>query len=874
MSAFSLCSYGVTCCAPLHHRVRGARSALLGATLLTLLLSPAYSPLYADPVNGSTAFSTAASCDSSVGDISLELDVYGSYGSAAPTSSPANFDPAGDQPDVGAKKTVYESMPFLCVDQNGSATGRWLADELSPPSYVAERQGDTMTSTFTYAGVQVRQEATFECNTLRQCWTFTNNTGAPITSVSITPYIDGDLFFNGTISDYGGTSAGIPRKIFEYDEGDDPDAPTTQLVLYGDDPQDSYLTSWEIAQFSESKTRIANVSGGCPQLRNGLRNSSNNSTDNNNDLFTDSAYDVTLAMRFDTGPLAPGAESPQLCYTTRWGFALACSDEDSDDICIPDDNCPSVPNPDQADSDRDGVGDACDTCPNDADMLGPFGGPIDSDRDGIGDACDTCPEVFNPDQADSDRDGLGDACDLCPQNADPAQADMDGDGVGDACDNCADQPNPDQIDANRDGIGDVCCPGIDELCNGGDDDCDGEVDEGLGELQGARCATGQPGLCAEGYLRCQEGQPKCVPTTQPEEELSCDRVDQDCDGLVDEGLRDACGRCASDVEVSERCNGADEDCDGVIDEEARCSNGQTCVEGVCASVCPNGECNAPRQCIEGVCLSPCELEPCAAGERCDEGSGECVSLCATSCPEGEVCVGEGECAREGCFALGCPEGEVCVDGEVCAPNPCAGVTCMAGSFCREGECVGSCALISCGLEERCVDGLCVSLSCGEEGGACAESERCVESERCEPDPCFEVTCPYGQACVEGFCGADPCASVTCPQGARCELSEGSAQCVFDEAIEEPLAGAEAGAEAGLEAGSGYPEPIGGEPLAGGVGFGEPIFGGALAGEEGEGAQTPTSSGCDQGGSSSAPLAPLALLLLGVSLTRRRERLGA
>ncbi len=55
------------------------------------------------------------------------------------------------------------------------------------------------------------------------------------------------------------------------------------------------------------------------------------------------------------------------------------------------------------------------------------GGPIDqidTDHDNVGDLCDNCPTVCNPDQANSDNDtGGGDACDVCPgidERAEPA----------------------------------------------------------------------------------------------------------------------------------------------------------------------------------------------------------------------------------------------------------------------------------------------------------------------------------------------------------------------------------------------------------------------------------------------------------------------
>jgi len=49
----------------------------------------------------------------------------------------------------------------------------------------------------------------------------------------------------------------------------------------------------------------------------------------------------------------------------------------------------------------------------------PAGGATyvpDSDRDGIIDALDNCPHDANSDQADADGDGVGDACDNCPND--------------------------------------------------------------------------------------------------------------------------------------------------------------------------------------------------------------------------------------------------------------------------------------------------------------------------------------------------------------------------------------------------------------------------------------------------------------------------
>ncbi len=59
-----------------------------------------------------------------------------------------------------------------------------------------------------------------------------------------------------------------------------------------------------------------------------------------------------------------------------------------------------------------------------------------SDCDGIDGSADNCPSVDNADQKNSDTDVFGDACDNCPTVYNPSQADSDADGIGDACDPC------------------------------------------------------------------------------------------------------------------------------------------------------------------------------------------------------------------------------------------------------------------------------------------------------------------------------------------------------------------------------------------------------------------------------------------------------
>ena len=93
---------------------------------------------------------------------------------------------------------------------------------------------------------------------------------------------------------------------------------------------------------------------------------------------------------------------------------LCTFDGDGDGVKNLQDNCPADINPQQTDTDQDGMGDVCDS---------------DDDNDGVGDADDNCPLFSNPEKKDQNNDGIGDACDC----AHPLKSDGTGCDDGDTC---------------------------------------------------------------------------------------------------------------------------------------------------------------------------------------------------------------------------------------------------------------------------------------------------------------------------------------------------------------------------------------------------------------------------------------------------------
>ena len=144
--------------------------------------------------------------------------------------------------------------------------------------------------------------------------------------------------------------------------------------------------------------------------------------------------------------------------------------------------------------------------------------------------------------------------------------------MGDACDPDDDNDgDPDTSD---------CAPfdpathhGAVEVCNGLDDNCDGQIDEGAtttffrdadGDGFGDPANSTQACAAPAGFVADNTDCNDADAGIHPGATEACDGVDNDCDGLVDEGFSD------NDTDGTADCVDPDDDNDGVLDGADNC----------------------------------------------------------------------------------------------------------------------------------------------------------------------------------------------------------------------------------------------------------------------------------------------------------------
>jgi MYXO-CTERM domain-containing protein len=272
-----------------------------------------------------------------------------------------------------------------------------------------------------------------------------------------------------------------------------------------------------------------------------------------------------------------------------------------------------------------------------------------------------------------------------------------------------------------------------EVCNGLDDDCDGAVDNGIpapkpsqftgdeccGEgVSDQQCDVGQ---CSKGTWACAGNVVVCANAGRPSNE-TCDNVDNDCNGTVDNipsvgGPCLAPGGCSGKLVCDsqqqmlvcqpegeagiEICDGQDNDCDGKTDEVEDISINDDWFEDPCDEP-PAGHDQPPCQPGKLICKNGvprvCEGAVGPLPEVCDLKDTDCDGVADTlaACPGTNACV-QGVCV-EPCHGgeFPCPGGYDCESfpdpedpermKKYCVPLTCNDIECPPGASCKDGAC--------------------------------------------------------------------------------------------------------------------------------------------------------------------------------------------
>jgi hypothetical protein len=257
--------------------------------------------------------------------------------------------------------------------------------------------------------------------------------------------------------------------------------------------------------------------------------------------------------------------------------------------------------------------------------------------------------------------------------------------VSDYCLNCAtnDGPGGDGgVDANGDAPdsgtpADACVPTSTEICDNIDNDCNGMIDDDPAQV-GDECGDPDP-PCSLGVYECNAGLLECT-GVEPTPE-SCDDIDNNCNGTVDEGDPEGGGTCGSDlgecVAGVFRCQGGDLVCIGSIG-----------TPGMDPETCDGQDDDCDGTFDEGIVLGSCGLTDegeCTLGtEQCSGGGIVCIGA---TYPTFEIC----DNFDQDCDGNDTNGYDLLNDRQNCGSCGNVCVVMNASAVCSGGEClVGTC----------------------------------------------------------------------------------------------------------------------------------------------------------------------------------------
>jgi RHS repeat-associated protein len=335
---------------------------------------------------------------------------------------------------------------------------------------------------------------------------------------------------------------------------------------------------------------------------------------------------------------------------------------------------------------------------------------------------------------------------------------------------------------------DTCTPRPAEMsdanCNGVDDDCDGRTDENYVSVA-STCGIGA--CAATGSVTCAHGHTNdsCQPGVAAADDTTCDGIDDDCNGTADEdyvAVASSCGigactgigqlscvdgrlvnQCTpgSPAGFDSSCDGIDDDCDGRLDEDFS-PQPVTCGVGACAA-------NGTTACVSGRVLNSCTPKvPSANDVTCNGIDDDCDGSIDEEYPSQPTTCGIGACAAHG--STHCAAGTVndsCTPGIPMSDANCNGVDedCDgAADQDFQASCAGS-------LLSTCVAGQVVTHDCNDHN-LCTGQETCSAG-ACQPGT--SIALDDGDGCTTDTCdpqtGAvkhtDKAVGATCSDGRSC-----------------------------------------------------------------------------------------------------------